>query len=87
MKKLFALVLALCLLGSCAFADGQLVWEGEVAQAAAAYEGEFHTLNEVSAKIWNMTGTGRSERKKPALSISSIFTNGLYSVSTPSMSI
>ena len=52
MKKLFALVLALCLLGSCAFADGQLVWEGEIAEAAAAYEGEFHTLNEVSAKIW-----------------------------------
>ena len=51
MKKLFALVLALCLLGSVAMAD-ELVWAGDVETAASQIEGEFHTFNEIAIKVW-----------------------------------
>ena len=52
MKKLFALMLALCMmLGTAALAD-ELVWEGTVAEAASQIEGEFHTFDEIAVKIW-----------------------------------
>ena len=51
MKKLFALILALCLLGSVAMAD-ELVWAGQAEEAASQMEGEFHTIKEGSIKIW-----------------------------------
>lgn len=51
MKKLFALMLALCLLGSVAMAD-ELVWNDEAEAAAAQFEGEFYTFTEIDAKIW-----------------------------------
>lgn len=53
MKKLFALMLALCLmLGASAMAD-DLVWEGDVEAAATSqFEGEFVTFDEIAVKIW-----------------------------------
>ncbi len=52
MKKLFALMLALCMmLGTAALAD-ELVWEGTIADAASQIEGEFHTFDEIAVKIW-----------------------------------
>ena len=52
MKKLFALMLALCMmLGTAALAD-ELVWEGTIADAASQTEGEFHTFDEIAVKIW-----------------------------------
>ena len=51
MKKLFALMLALCLLGLVALADA-LVWAGDVEAAAAQFEGEFKTFDEIAVKIW-----------------------------------
>ena len=51
MKKLFALMLALCLLGSVAMA-GELVWAGDAEEAASQIEGEFHTIKEGSLKVW-----------------------------------
>ena len=52
MKKLFAVILALCLmLGTAAMAD-ELVWAGAVEEAASQMEGEFHTFDEIAVKIW-----------------------------------
>ena len=51
MKKLFALMLALCLLGSVAMA-GELVWAGDAEEAASQIEGEFHTIKEGNLKVW-----------------------------------
>ena len=51
MKKLFALMIALCLLGSVAMAD-DLVWEGEIAEKASQIDGEFHSFDEIAVKIW-----------------------------------
>lgn len=51
MKKLFALMLALCLLGSVAMAD-ELVWTSEIEEAATQLGGEFHTVKEGSLKVW-----------------------------------
>ncbi len=52
MKKLFAVMLALCLmLGTAAMAD-ELVWAGAVEEAASQMEGEFHTFDEIAVKIW-----------------------------------
>ena len=51
MKKLFALMLALCLLCSVAMAEDTLSWEN-VAETAAQIEGEFHTFDEIAVKIW-----------------------------------
>ena len=52
MKKLFALVLALLMLGSFACAEGvNLSWD-DVAEQAATIEGEFKTFDEISVKIW-----------------------------------
>ncbi len=50
MKKLFALLLTLCLLGSVAFAT-ELTWSA-VEETASQIEGEFHDIAEVNAKIW-----------------------------------
>ena len=52
MKKLFALVLALLMLGSIACAEGvSLSWD-DVAEQAASIEGEFKTFDEISIMIW-----------------------------------
>lgn len=52
MKKLFALMLALCLmLGTSAMAD-EMVWAGAVEETASQIEGEFHTFDEIAVKIW-----------------------------------
>ena len=51
MKKLFALMLALCLLCSVAMAEDTLSWEN-VAETAAQIEGEFHSFKEIAVKIW-----------------------------------
>ena len=52
MKKLFALMLALCLmLCSAALAD-DMVWEGAVAELASQFEGEFVTFDDIAVKIW-----------------------------------
>ena len=52
MKKLFALVLALLMLGSVACAEGvSLSWD-DVAEQAASIEGEFKTFDEISIMIW-----------------------------------
>lgn len=51
MKKLTALLLALCLmLGTTALA-GEITW-GAVEEAASQIEGEFHTFDEIAVKIW-----------------------------------
>ena len=50
MKKLFALLLALCLLGSVAMAD-ELTWDA-VAETAAQIDGDFQTFDEIAVKIW-----------------------------------
>ena len=51
MKKLFALMLALCLLGSVAMAEVSLSWDN-VAETAASVEGDFQTFEEIAVKIW-----------------------------------
>ena len=52
MKKLFALILSLCLLCSAAaLADNSLTWDS-VAEAASSVDGEFKTFDEVAVKIW-----------------------------------
>ena len=56
MKKLFALMLALCLLGSVAMADNTLVWEGEVETVASQFGGEFVTMKEIAVKLWIPAG-------------------------------
>ena len=49
MKKLFALMLALCLMGSVAMAEVSLTWdESNVAEI----EGGFQTFDEIAVKIW-----------------------------------
>ena len=49
MKKLFALMLALCLMGSVAMAEMSLTWdESNVAEI----EGGFQTFDEIAVKIW-----------------------------------
>lgn len=50
MKKLFALLLTLCLLGSVAFAN-ELTW-ASVEETASQIDGEFKDIAEVNAKIW-----------------------------------
>ena len=51
MKKLTALLLALCLmLGTTALA-GEITWDA-VKEAASQIEGEFHTFDEIAVKIW-----------------------------------
>ena len=51
MKKLFALMLALCLLCSAAMAEVSLSWDS-VAETAAQIEGDFQTFDEIAVKIW-----------------------------------
>lgn len=52
MKKLFALLLSLCLLCSAAaLADNSLSWES-VSEAATAMGGEFKTFDEIAVKLW-----------------------------------
>ena len=50
MKKLFALLLTLCLLGSVAFAT-ELNWS-DAEEAASQIDGEFQNIDAVNAKIW-----------------------------------
>ncbi len=51
MKKLFALMLALCLMGSVAMADANLTWDA-VAETAEQVDGGFQTFDEIAVKIW-----------------------------------
>lgn len=52
MKKLFALTLALCLMLCSAALANELVWAGEVEEAASKIDGEFQTFDEIAVKIW-----------------------------------
>ena len=52
MKKLFALTLALCLMLCSAALANELVWAGEVEEAASQIDGEFQTFDEIAVKIW-----------------------------------
>ena len=54
MKKLVALLMALCLLGSCALAETtQLDWpDVEKVLEQQGLKGEFYTLNAVNVKLW-----------------------------------
>ncbi len=53
MKKLFALMLALCLLCSVAMAEeNALVWNDEVDAAASQFGGQFYTFKNISVKFW-----------------------------------
>ena len=53
MKKLFALMLALCLLCSVAMAEeNALVWEGDAENSASQIEGDFYTFKNISVKFW-----------------------------------
>ena len=51
MKKLFALMLALCLMGSVAMADANLTWDA-VKETAEQVDGGFQTFDEIAVKIW-----------------------------------
>ena len=58
MKKLFALMLALCLLCGCtAIADNEITWEQvEPVLTEAGLTGEFVTFEQIAAKIWIPAG-------------------------------
>jgi len=63
MKKLFALMLALCLmLCSAALADNSITWE-EVAPTleGAGIEGQFYTFEQIAVKIWIPNGMSATE--------------------------
>lgn len=65
MKKLYAVLLALCLLCSFALAESPVTvnWADtfEPAIAAANVEGEFQTLSEVAVKFWLPAGLNAAE--------------------------
>ncbi len=63
MKKLFALILALCMLCGCtALADNEISWE-QVAPMleAAGVTGEFHTFDEIAVKVFVPDGMVAAE--------------------------
>ncbi|MBO4290110.1 MAG: hypothetical protein J5865_08450 [Lachnospiraceae bacterium] len=63
MKKLFALVLSLCLLGSFALAEENAITWDQVAPAveASGVEGDFVTLDQLGLKLWIPAGLLETE--------------------------
>ena len=62
MKKLFALMLALCLLGSFALADNEITWEQVAPMLEAGnVTGEFVSFDEIAVKIFIPTGLNAVE--------------------------
>ena len=63
MKKLFALMLALCLMVGCtALAENEISWEDVAPQVeAAGIEGEFVTFDQIAAKVFIPAGMEAAE--------------------------
>ena len=63
MKKLFALVLALCLLCGCtALAENVISWEDVAPMVeASGVSGQFYTFDQIAVKIWIPDGVVQAE--------------------------